>query len=137
MLHTMHHTTCKNGKTTFSKIHHEPHYAPPHSIINLTVARSRRPSNSEHPGSMREHFPASKSSTALSPVYHPLCHNNNNNNNNSNGIVNNGAVGGSPTGSHFQFKNNSLIILICSVMFQLGHFLLGSDECISCTFLSS
>ncbi|KAF8387260.1 hypothetical protein PRIPAC_76402 [Pristionchus pacificus] len=64
------------------------------------IARSRRPSNSEHPGSMREHFPASKSSTALSPVYHPLCHNNNNNNtNNSNGIVNNGTVGGSPTGS--------------------------------------
>lgn len=94
-------------KTTFSKTPQTLYNTPLHTIqSSLTVARSRRPSNSEHPGSMREHFPASKSSTALSPVYHPLCHNNNNNNtNNSNGIVNNGTVGGSPTGDYFSEYN--------------------------------
>ncbi|GMT05301.1 hypothetical protein PENTCL1PPCAC_27475, partial [Pristionchus entomophagus] len=62
------------------------------SILNSHhyIARSRRPSNSEHPGSLRDHIPPSKSSTNLSPVYYPPC-NNNNNNINSNG-------GGSPTG---------------------------------------
>ncbi|GMT31342.1 hypothetical protein PFISCL1PPCAC_22638, partial [Pristionchus fissidentatus] len=49
------------------------------SILNSHhyVARSRRPSASEHPGSLRDAFPISKSSTALSPVYYPLgAHNN-------------------------------------------------------------
>ncbi|GMR30242.1 hypothetical protein PMAYCL1PPCAC_00437, partial [Pristionchus mayeri] len=53
------------------------------------VARSRRPSNSEHPGSLREHVPPSKSSTTLSPIYHASgTYNNNNNNNNTSSVQN-------------------------------------------------